>query len=852
MAFYPQIPVQFQITGEHALGAEFIPAGRKLAGKLRDRMDRGEHHEYGDEQTYGLDIGRIGPEVHRGDFGVVSIEASISFGVSVVRINARPRIYEEEKKIIKKTCPQFPCFIPAIISKVSCYDSDISIGEPCDAEARKRTNGKFWYDVEFCYKDKYVLLENYYVASAGWEIYHKGQHVVLGPSAYYMYPRQWDCCVNKEPLAEEVLNPESVKMDNGYLDVYPISISSVLDGQIVKPSFPPPTEPEESPDPYYKFLASACISAKRLKEMCIQEVEVVGISNAGLKHVDVRYGTSEYQNIPVWIHTDIGTRKRAVLGEDPPAPEDFFLESALMFPLPQGTYDTNIINYSINTLPPYALALIENGLPLAVVAVVWSVNKYRYYSASVPNQLKCLPTWRPYCFINFKEKKYAVTEGESFTDWESQINSTTASRKVVYDIASNYIAMIPNQEETGLEFADSNVSNNIDNYYNNLVGLILSNDYIEHRSPFTDFGYFGISSSYSCLNLIFSNQQIDFTDVTHTDSWSVVSCTSGSSTAPYAPAYLSSELDWYVATGSTLDESTGAGYEYINRVPVYTGQTAGYHSEYSGNVTDWGPFNYPYLSNRIVFVDTGVPDEEFAIKKINDYYLIDYDGGSYELARRMKSCTKIQETTGAGVSSNPLTYYSEVFSEYSGLFAVDLIDKNTEDELMVFSHPVRDTYERLVHRQISPYTDEESKDYLEAQSIVTKETEDILTVKNNFIGKGILLAGTLSYSRVKHDEYYRKIDDIIVVQWNNNSILEKSYLRYSYDIATSGPFPILGGINNFVSAALDEFALHDDSANNYFFTGEAINYIPNSINISKMEIMLLPYDIENCDLTSSE
>lgn len=489
MSYTAPIPARYIYSGEVPLAQEFHRHASMLLVQMREFMQRGEITEWGEPPNEGLDV-HVDKRLYRGEFGSVEITGSISYGQAFIEIHAVPAGKEEAAQP-PFVCPEYPCFIPARIVKVSCLDADISYGDDCEYEEKLRSGGRFFYDVKICYLDRVIVLENYNVTSAGWEVYQKGQNVVLGPSGYYT--DFWDCCADEKPLAGELLNPETTKLQPGYLDAYPIIIDSERDGQIVKADWPAPGDSPENPDEYYKYLAALCISPSRLKKLCIREVVITGHSTSGSNIVNVysQYAGDFFDNIPIIIHTDIGTRRRLLIDEDPASPEVFFDDAAFFFPVPAETYDTGIIrterdNFfyfpnTVDTYEPTALALFENNAPIAVISIVRSVTKRR-----LSDPYKCLPTWKQLCATCFLDSRYEVINGDIY--YESGENSfysettgkilsaSTRSRWVLFD--ADGTAKIVNREGDALQDADAEKDNYVD-------GNKWTNFYIEGSTLFS-------------------------------------------------------------------------------------------------------------------------------------------------------------------------------------------------------------------------------------------------------------------------------------------------------------------------------------------------------------------------------
>jgi len=101
--------------------------------------------------------------------------------------------------------------------------------------------------------------------------------------------------------------------------------------EIIKPEFPG-QQPETPGGPKlpYDFLASIGLTENVLKNSCVKKVEIVGIDTTETVTVDLD-GT-EYPDVPVWVHTDVGTRLQMVKDEPLEDPSLYFKNAALMFP----------------------------------------------------------------------------------------------------------------------------------------------------------------------------------------------------------------------------------------------------------------------------------------------------------------------------------------------------------------------------------------------------------------------------------------------------------------------------------------------------------------------------------------
>lgn len=119
----------------------------------------------------------------------------------------------------------------------------------------------------------------------------------------------------------------------------------------------------------YEYLASVGITGSRLDRCCVKEVEVVGVTDR--QKVTVRYNDTDYPDIPVFVHTDIGARRALVLGEQYEDASEYFKDAALMFPFPGGSgYYTPMVLAVVYSNPETHTEEV-----LCVYNVVQTVNK---------------------------------------------------------------------------------------------------------------------------------------------------------------------------------------------------------------------------------------------------------------------------------------------------------------------------------------------------------------------------------------------------------------------------------------------------------------------------------------------
>jgi hypothetical protein len=209
---YPKVPVVYEAFGNKELARQKFGYGRKLLHDMSVKLG------YND-----IKAGAAASQRHEYQDGSV-IDLQINHGLSKVTVYIPEESGDEAN--FKPACfPGFRCFIFATIEKVTCSEPAPEPPE-CDIYNLSLSGERFLYDVSFCYLDRYVLLHNYMILSAGWERYRAGQYVLLGPDAYTV----GQCCADGRDLASVVLDENSGKMRHGHLDVYPVHIT----GDMVK------------------------------------------------------------------------------------------------------------------------------------------------------------------------------------------------------------------------------------------------------------------------------------------------------------------------------------------------------------------------------------------------------------------------------------------------------------------------------------------------------------------------------------------------------------------------------------------------------------------------------------------
>jgi len=144
---------------------------------------------------------------------------------------------------------------------------------------------------------------------------------------------------------------------------------------------------------YYEYLATIGLTKDALKKCYVKLAVVVGL--ASRQNVKIKYtapqGEVVVDDVPVWIHTDIGTRKAMVKGEEATLPEDYFEDAALMFPMPEVQ----------NFLEPQVLVAVIWDAETNTDTVLGVIHILQNLNYVFPEQEFAPPTYRPHILFTF-------------------------------------------------------------------------------------------------------------------------------------------------------------------------------------------------------------------------------------------------------------------------------------------------------------------------------------------------------------------------------------------------------------------------------------------------------------------
>lgn len=163
----------------------------------------------------------------------------------------------------------------------------------------------------------------------------------------------------------------------------------------------------ESGDDVYKYLSAAGVSEGNLRRCCVKEAEVIGVDST--ETVRLLLDEVEYSDVPVWIHTDVGSRTALILEEEAVPPETYFKNSALVFPFP-GLVETNIV-YPEKTFTPTVHVVVytdpESGDQQCVAVIRVLSTAYD----SVEDNKTLYPTYRMFIGLDLD---YSIGTGAHY------------------------------------------------------------------------------------------------------------------------------------------------------------------------------------------------------------------------------------------------------------------------------------------------------------------------------------------------------------------------------------------------------------------------------------------------------
>lgn len=267
-----------------------------------------------------------------------------------------------------------------------------------------------------------------------------------------------------------------------------------------------------------KYLAKVDFTEAELDRLCVKKAEVIGVSSR--QSVKILCEGVEYEDVPVWIHTDCGARhwylkglEAVEVGQEPPiAPTaaEYFKDAALMFPFPGGAY-IRIGGSDVQTITPHVLAVfsvIDNvTVAQGVIGVLSSVT--------TEGNEEAFPTYKPFLRFRIRHKS-----GSTYL----------YSRTFLYDLVENRVAKSPTIGVDGFKLPIIELKDIPDDGVQNELSAFLGNaPYLPYLTPVeleawhqgtTGYGYYSNMTWYTSIYPFQNNFAISScSETTYNPGW---------------------------------------------------------------------------------------------------------------------------------------------------------------------------------------------------------------------------------------------------------------------------------------------------------------------------------------------
>lgn len=200
------------------------------------------------------------------------------------------------------------------------------------------------------------------------------------------------------------------------------------------------------------YLAKVDFTEGELDRLCVKKAEVIGVQSR--QTVKILCEGVEYNDVPVWVHTDCGARHWYMKGieaerdglEKPTAltAEEYFNDAALLLPFPGGQEIYEMPSGPTRiTVAPNVLAIFsknENNEDVAV-AIINVLSSVIFYSETED----AFRTYRPYLYFKIISKRWESTTSLNLVD-------VTGIREKFFlaDLLTNSSAKIPTTYDAGV------------------------------------------------------------------------------------------------------------------------------------------------------------------------------------------------------------------------------------------------------------------------------------------------------------------------------------------------------------------------------------------------------------------
>lgn len=245
-----------------------------------------------------------------------------------------------------------------------------------------------------------------------------------------------------------------------------------------------PTFPEADG---YDYLASAACSDALLAGACLKQAVVFDFDYTSIADntVVIYYDSNLYFNVPVWVHTDIGTRALKLAEEDVPEDaSDYFAEAFSMFGFREGsligplntTYGGVAYTSEREARYPQVIILVTESEGVTTVHAVVGIIDNGIEVNTFDNRERAFKTYRPVLILREK------------------VDTTTTIS--IYDFRTGTTAKVPNSGNTALMNAEG-----LDpSTYSYILSTIVAGERIQ-REAITPIGRIGEPGGSTTLDI---------------------------------------------------------------------------------------------------------------------------------------------------------------------------------------------------------------------------------------------------------------------------------------------------------------------------------------------------------------
>ena len=433
-----------------------------------------------------------------------------------------------------------------------------------------------------------------------------------------------------------------------------------------KPKYPANSDTESG---IYPYLASVGMLEQTLRYSCIEKMRVIAINSPQTVTVIDSSGDT-FPDVPVWIHTDVGSRLALIKGVENLTSEEYFKNAAHMFLFPgvgEETYTyVSVIAKTVDGVKVvYGVISVLSAFYSNTKKVV-SQETHTISSQNLPDLTTPWPTYRPYFHLSFVVKRGSLTTGVT--------QNGLFVYEGLFDLLTGRPAIIPTYtgSEPGEPYHEASV--------------------VYKGGTLSDYYYY-------------DNELGTFVDTT---AWG----TSGDSDAQNIALFLSSSVELEMSGIVVSEINYGDFYAQVTYNPSSPSLDVS-SVDKEGNVYSNNP-SYQYVP------------EDYATASVTGHY-----GGSFTSNHTKKpsstSLYLVGETndintvlaltkTGSNESNQPFTYLRTVDATYTSLFDVSMNYTNTQ-RVSLYSHNAvssdgnRSTQNGTVSMYMSNNEDELEKEY---------------------------------------------------------------------------------------------------------------------------------------------